>query len=174
MINGKRVRLRPMTIGDAPDVVRWRNDPFVSEHLFGDGPPTLDSHVQWFEQMQARGDRQEFIIVERATGRAIGTIGLSAIDRGHRRAEYGILIGEAEARGQGYAREASQLLLEYAFNELQLHRVYLLVFADHMSALGLYVHLGFQIEGTLRGHVFKRGVFRDVIEMAILNPVEIL
>lgn len=173
MIEGKQVLLRPLTIEDAPQVVRWRNDPFVVEHLFGDEPPTLDSHVRWFAQMQQRGDRQEFVIVERATGRAVGTIGLSSIDRVHRRAEYGILIGEADARGRGYAREASELLLDYAFHDLRLHRVYLLVFADHVTARRLYERLGFQVEGTLRGHIYKRGVFRDVVEMAILNRADV-
>lgn len=174
MIEGQRVSLRPMMEADATDVVRWRNDPFVIEHLFGDEPPTLDSHARWFEQLQTRGDRQEFIIIERASERSIGTIGLSSIDWKHRRAEYGILIGEADARGKGYAREASVLILDYAFTELHLHRVYLLVFADHVAAQSLYQRLGFQIEGTLRDHVCKRGVFRDVIEMAILNQARIL
>ncbi len=169
MIDGQRVQLRPMTLADTADVVRWRSDPFVIESMFSDEPPTSESHTRWFEQLQLRGVRQEFIIVERATGRAIGTIGLSGIDRLHRRAEYGILIGEADVRGQGYAREASALLLDYAFNELQLHRVYLLAFADHSAALKLYQRLGFQIEGTLRDHMYKRGAFRDVIMMAILN-----
>ena len=172
MIDGQRVQLRPMTLADTADIVRWRNDAFVSEHLFSDEPPTIESHIRWFEQMQARGDRQEFVIIERATGRAIGAIGLSNIDRVHRRAEYGILIGEADARGQGLAREASELLLDYAFHTLQLHRVYLLTFADHEAARRLYEHLGFQVEGTLRDHVCKHGIFRDVVEMAILNHTE--
>lgn len=169
MIDGQRVQLRPLTLADTTDVVRWRSDPFVIENMFSDEPPTPESHTRWFEQLQLRGDRQEFMIVERATGRAIGTIGLSGIDRVHRRAEYGILIGEADMRGQGYARETSALILDYAFNELHLHRVYLLTFADHLTALKLYQRLGFQIEGTLRDHIYKRGAFRDVIMMAILN-----
>ena len=173
MIAGKRVQLRSMTLADAADIVRWRDDPFVADHMFSDELPSIESHLRWFEQLQTRGDRQEFIIVEQASGHSIGTIGLSSIDRVHRRAEYGILIGEASARGQGYAREASALILDYAFNELQLHRVYLLVFADHLAALDLYKQLGFQIEGTLREHVYKRGVFRDVIEMAILNQTRV-
>ena len=169
MIEGERVQLRAMTIDDADDVVRWRNDPFVIDHLFDDKPPTRTVHVQWFEKMIARSDRHEFIIVERDTQRSIGTIGLSDIDHANQRAEYGILIGEANARGKGYAHEASELILDYALNELKLHRVYLYVFADNSAAIKLYEQLGFQIEGTLRGHVCKRGVFRDVITMAILD-----
>jgi len=169
MIEGERVQLRAMTINDADDVVRWRNDPFVIDHLFDDKPPTRADHVQWFQKMIVRSDRHEFIIIERATQRSIGTIGLSDIDRTNRRAEYGILIGASDARGKGYAHEASELILAYAFNELKLHRVFLHVFTDNLAAIKLYKQLGFQIEGILRGHVCKRGVFRDVIAMAILD-----
>lgn len=169
MIEGDRVSLRTMTRDDADDVVRWRNDPFVIDQLFSDESPTRASHLRWFETMTARGDRHEFIIIERATNRPIGVIGLSSIDQKNRRAEYGILIGETDARGQGCAHEASRLILTYAFYELGLHRVFLHVLADNVTALNLYQRLGFRIEGTLRDHVCKRGMFRDVIVMAILS-----
>ena len=169
MMEGECVVLRPMEAADADDVVRWRSDPSILGQMFADEPPTREGHLHWLETIQACGNRQEFIIIERAIGRSIGTIGLSDIDHKNLRAEYGILVGEADARGKGYAREASQLILRYAFGDLGLRRVYLCVFADNAAAIKLYEHLGFQIEGTLRQHEFKRGVFRDVVVMAILK-----
>ncbi len=157
-----------MTLDDTDDVVRWRNDPAVIGYLFSDDAPTHASHAQWLEKTIARDDRQDFIIVECDTQRSIGTISLSDIDRRNSRAEYGILIGEPDARGKGSAYAASQLILDYAFKELNLHRVYLHVFIENFYAIRLYERLGFQIEGTLRQHVCKRGVFRDVYAMAIL------
>lgn len=169
MIPGKRVMLRPMEAADADDVARWRSDPSVLEQMFADEPPTREEHLRWLETIQAHGRRHEFVIVERATGRSIGTVGLGEIDHKNLRAEYGILIGEADARGKGYAREASELVLSYAFDELELRRVYLHVLADNHAAIRLYEQVGFRLEGTLRQHAFKRDAFRDVLAMAILR-----
>ena len=168
MIEGVRVALRRMTTGDTDTVLRMRSDPTVLAQLFSDAPPTRDGHVRWLAQIDADGDRHEFMIVERASGRPVGITGLSQIDRRHRRAEYGVLIGEADARGRGLAAEASRLLLRYAFGDLGLHRVFLHVLADNEPALHLYGRLGFKTEGCLRQHVFKDGRLRDVIVMAIL------
>lgn len=168
MIEGERVQLRRMAPGDAADVVRLRSDPEVQAGLFGERPPTVDEHLRWLADVEARGDRHEFMIVERTSRRSVGTIGLSHIDRTHRRAEYGVLIGEPGARGKGLAAEASRLLLNYAFQTLGLRRVYLQVLTRNTEALRLYRRVGFEPEGVLRQHVWKGGEFLDVAVMAVL------
>ncbi len=168
MIEGERVRLRRMGPEDAADVVRMRGDPEVQAQLFSERPPTLDEHLRWLAEIGARGDRHEFMIVERTSGRSVGTIGLSHIDARHRHAEYGVVVGEPGARGKGFASEASRLLLDYAFGALGLHRVYLHVFAHNEPALRLYRRVGFEPEGVLRQHVWKGQGFNDVVVMAIL------
>ena len=169
MIDGERVRLRPMADGDTDEVVRMRSEPDVLGQLFSAAPPTRESHRRWLDAVRASDDRQEFMIVDRVSGRSVGTIGLSHIDRRHRRAEYGILIGEADARGKGLASEASRLLLDHAFRTLALNRVYLHVFSDNEPAIRLYERVGFRREGVLRGHVYKDGRFRDVVVMGALG-----
>jgi UDP-4-amino-4,6-dideoxy-N-acetyl-beta-L-altrosamine N-acetyltransferase len=154
---------------DAADVVRMRAEPEVQAQLFSARPPTMEEHLRWLADMEARGDRNEFMIVERASGRSVGTIGLSHIDRVNRRAEYGVLIGEPGARGKGLAAEASRLLLAYAFGTLGLRRVYLHVLARNADALRLYRRVGFQPEGVLRQHVRKGDEFLDVAVMAVLG-----
>lgn len=169
MIEGERVQLRRMGPQDAADVVRLRSDPDVQTQLFSERPPTVAEHLRWLADVDARGDRHEFMIVERTSGQSVGTIGLSRIDPTHRRAEYGVLIGEPGARGKGLASEASRLLLDYAFRTLGLVRVYLHVFADNAAAVRLYERVGFLREGLLRRHVYKGGRFRDVVAMAAVR-----
>lgn len=169
MIENERVLIRPMERTDTDDVVRLRNDPAVLPQLFCDEPLDREGHLRWFERIQKDGTRHEFMIVERATGRSIGITGLNHLDRQHRRAEYGIVIGEAEARGKGLAFEASRLLLDYAFNKLGLHRLYLHAFTDNEPALRLYRKIGFTQEGFLHQHVCKNGRHRDVVVMAMLQ-----
>ena len=168
IIQGKRVKLRPLSARDTDDIVRWRSSPEILAQMFADEPLTRARHLEWLVLIQARGDRQEFVIVETAIGRSIGTVGLG-IDVKNHRAEFGILIGEPDARGKGYAHEAGDLILRYAFDDLKLHRVYLHTFADNGPAIRLYEALGFCREGTLRQHVLKRGVFQDVVIMAMVQ-----
>lgn len=163
------MQLRRMQRDDAADVVRMRAEPEVEAQLFSQRPPTIDEHLRWLADVDVRGDRHEFMIVERTSGRSVGTIGLSRIEPLHRRAEYGVLIGEPGARGKGLASEASRLLLDYAFQALGLARVYLHVFADNEAAIRLYERVGFVQEGLLRRHVYKQGRFRDVIVMAVMR-----
>lgn len=167
MIRGERVALRRMAPGDTDDVLRLRSDPTVLAQLFSDAPLTREGHLRWLADVEARGDRHEFMIVDLASGGCVGTIGLAQIDHRHRRAEYGVLI-EAAARGKGFASEATRLVLGHAFGTLGLTRVSLHVLADNEAALRLYRRAGFEAEGVLRQHVIKDGRARDVVVMAIL------
>ena len=101
----------------------------------------------------------------------IGYVSLSDIDYRNRRAEWsGIVIGEKEYRGRGYATEAVYLLLEYAFHELGMHRVSGSWLAENMVSLFLGKMMGFQHEGVLRDHLYKNGKHHDVIVMSMLRP----
>ena len=158
------VTLRPQTLDDAGLIIRWRSDPAVQSQMFSERAPTLDEHRAWFSGL--REDRKEYIIVAEGM-RAIGTAGLSHIDPRDGAAEYGILIGERDCLGKGYASAASHELLRIAFKEMGLQRVVLRVFADNERAIGLYLKLGFRREPVRCEPVRKAGVLRDVISMSI-------
>ncbi len=85
----------------------------------------------------------------------VGIIGLLNIDARNGKAEYYITLGERGYLGRGVARKASELLLEYAFHELNLNRVYLFTEVENLAAQRLFERLGFRKEGLLRGDVKK-------------------
>ncbi|MGO9229795.1 MAG: pseudaminic acid synthase [Bryobacteraceae bacterium] len=164
---GERVYLRPMNEGDTDSVVRWRSDPSVSCQLFALRSPTAAEHESFLADMQKRGDRREFIIVLCHEDRPVGQIGLSRIDSASGEAEYGILIGESECRGTDAAREASHLVLGYAFEKLGLRRIVLRLFADNLPAVRLYRRLGFNQIPESAGEQLKDGVLRPTIAMCL-------
>ena len=106
-IEGKQIALRPITLEDTPLIVRWRSDPRVYGTLFRQEPITEERHRQWLREMVLSGKCDQFIIVDKAQNRPVGTVFLKEIDREHLRAEYAIFIGEETARGRGIGSEAA-------------------------------------------------------------------
>ena len=127
-IEGKQIALRPITLEDTPLIVRWRSDPRVYGTLFRQEPITEERHRQWLREMVLSGKCDQFIIVDKAQNRSVGTVFLKEIDREHLRAEYAIFIGEETARGRGVGSEAARLMTDYGFQQLGLNRIYLYVF----------------------------------------------
>lgn len=168
-MNCSRVSLVPLENIHSEYIVKWRNDPQISRLLFSSNSITMQSHSSWLEKYKSSDNRKEFVIYIIQKNIPIGTIGISAIDNENRKAEYGIIIGEAEYTGKGYAKEASQLILKYAFEKLNLNKVFLKVFEDNTRAICMYKTLGFGVDGILRQDILKDGVYRNVIEMSILK-----
>jgi RimJ/RimL family protein N-acetyltransferase len=79
------------------------------------------------------------------------------------------MIGEKDCWNQGYGTEATRLILEFAFGELGLHRVWLDVDSDNRRARRAYEKAGFKQEGIKRDHMYYDGAFHDIVLMSILS-----
>jgi diamine N-acetyltransferase len=97
-----------------------------------------------------------------------GIVELMDINFIHRTAEIQIIV-KSDFRGQGLSKNAMLRGLDYAFNILNMHKVYLFVDAENHKALHLYKDIGFVQEGILRQHFFVEGMYRDSIFMGILK-----
>lgn len=105
----------------------------------------------------------------RATDRLIGSCAFSQLDPDNGSALYHITIGEKDAWGQGYGSDATRLMLEHAFEHLNLHRVALSVFAFNERAIRAYRRAGFVAEGRAREAIWRDGRYWDEITMSILD-----
>lgn len=168
MIAGKKVILRGFEEKDIKKLVQWRNDPDINRHFFEYEPSTIEKQRRWLDAVSSRHDEKFFVISDRQ-GEAIGTVGLTRIDWRSRNAEWGrFVIGDKKHLGKGYGLEAMYLSSEYAFSHLNLHRLYLKVFAWNKKARAMYEGFGFREEGTLREHVFRNGKYHDVVIYGML------
>ena len=110
-----------------------------------------------------------FAIHVRASDRLIGTCAFSQLDGDNGSALFHITIGEKDCWGQGYGGEATELMLEHAFERLGLHRVGLSVFEFNERALRSYRRVGFVVEGRAREAILRDGRWWDEIQMSILE-----
>ena len=175
-LTGKKVYLRGIEEGDLiGNMALWANDEEVTHFLVMGAVPnsgpiycSWDSPREEYERLR-RSDDIVFAIIEKRTDAMIGVTGLYEISWIPRKAELRIIIGEKEHWGKGYGMEATQLLLGFAFDKLNLSKVYLGVNAEHEPALRLYKGVGFVEEGRLRMEQYRNGRYYDVIRLSILR-----
>lgn len=169
-IRGERVFLRPVEPDDIELIHRWHQD-IALRRLDGDPPRSLAARQKRFDD--ARPDDGNalfrFMICLLDDGRAIGRVDLFEIDRLNGSAALGIEIGERELWGKGYGTDAVDALLDFAFGELRLERVWLGTAANNPRAQRSYAKSGFVEEARLRNAYVERGGMIDEIRMAILR-----
>ena len=163
------VYLRPMEYRDTDSIVSWRNQDAVRHNFIYQELFTRESHEHWIRTMVETGRVVQMMICETDSDRPVGSVYLRDIDRQHKKAEYGIFIGEQDARGKGYGTMAARLMIRYAFEEMGLHRLFLRAFADNAQAIRSYEKAGFEREACLREDVCIDGCYRDIVLMGILN-----
>jgi RimJ/RimL family protein N-acetyltransferase len=171
LMRGEQVYLAAVEEADMATISGWTKD---SDYLRlydsrAAGPRTIAEVTA--EIKEAQGSKTGYIFGLRRLpdDLLIGLVELDGISWPHGTSFLSIGIGEARHRGHGYGREAMALLLRFAFDELNLYRVCLTVFAYNEAAIGLYEHLGFVREGTYREHLHRDGRRHDMILYGILR-----
>jgi RimJ/RimL family protein N-acetyltransferase len=168
LIEGERAALGPLRRDLAATYAAWINRVEVRSGLKNLGLLDRESEEAWIaETMQANAQLEpsaaNFTIYDRSDGEPVGTCALDGISHRHRRANFGILLGER--RGQGIGTEATRLTLDWAFNVLSLLNVLLEVYPWNRGAIRAYEKAGFRLIGRRRGALLHHGRRWDEIYM---------
>lgn len=166
-IVGQRVSLGPLRKDLPPLYQRWINDLPSALQVGVHTPSTLEQREAWYETTVS--ERIPFTIYTKSSLVPIGIATLLNLDHRNRRAEFGIFIGEKDARGKGYGTETTRLMLDYAFTAVGLHNVMLRVFEYNEAAIRAYEKAGFKELGRRRESYFMGGRMWDDIYMDCLS-----
>jgi len=172
---GNRIRLRAAEKTDIDTFCRWVNDPEVTENLMLAYPMSRVEEERWYEHMLEQPPSEHVFVIEikapesPEVWQAIGTCQVMSIDWRNRSAEVGIMIGEKAYWNQGYGTETMQILLQHGFNTLNLHRIWLQVYAKNPRGIRTYEKAGFTHEGTFRQAHYQHGEYFDVHLMSVLR-----
>jgi RimJ/RimL family protein N-acetyltransferase len=168
-IIGERVALGPLRHDLIPRYCGWNNDFATTRTLAHSQPLTIAAMTAAYDAALDADGCVDFTIYERATNHPIGSAYLHDIDFRSRTAEFGIVIGEAEARGKGYGTETARLMLNYAFTMLGLHTVMLRVYSFNHAGLRAYEKAGFRVVGTRQQCHSMGGRLWDVVSMEAIG-----
>jgi len=164
VLEGTRVRLRPLVPADYPSVFSWYNDPETVAPFDRFSVDTFDSFSQ--AVAAASGDiaslAPRYAVERILDGKVVGVVGHY---RAHPVLEYTdvwYVLGDRGARGQGIGREAVRLLVDHLFSTEALERVGATCDVDNVASYRLLEGLGFRHEGTLRFALYHHGRWHDV------------
>ncbi|CAN0505322.1 unnamed protein product, partial [Phaeothamnion confervicola] len=157
MYAGEKVTLRPFTEEQSLQYLAWVNDSEMARFVTRSLPVTLSEHRRWYESAVTRSDAVFFSVTCNETQRYLGNVWLWGVHPQHRSAELRILLGDDSCRGKGYGTEACRLLLKFAFESLNLNKVFLYVLAGNPAARRTFEKAGFVAEGVMPQEYFLEG-----------------
>lgn len=164
---GDKCYLSPISLDDTERYTEWVNDMELGQFmLFAPKVMDMESEKQALQQLMKND--HVFAIVEKDTNKMIGNCGLHNHDNVHRHAELGIFIGEKTFWNQGIGSEACSLLLDYAFNILNLHCISLFTYSYNKRAIRCYEKIGFKKTGVRREYIYMAGKYHDMVLFDIL------
>jgi RimJ/RimL family protein N-acetyltransferase len=121
----------------------------------------------YVEKMIADETTYMFAIHDWLTNQHIGNIKLYDINEVNKTCGLGLLIGDKNFWGKGVGTDACNAVVDFAFDKLHMRKIWLTAFCSNKGAIALYSKVGFEIEGTLKEHVFADGVYIDEYFMAL-------
>lgn len=158
----KRVYLRAFEPDDYKTTIKWRKDDKIWDMLGGTKYFVSEAYEkQWIENTIFNSKDVKLAICLVENEKHIGNVYMTNINEINRSCVSHVLIGEKEYWGNGYAREALLLAIDYMFNERNMHRIQANVLTSNIASLKMHEKCSYKLEGTLREAVYKNGKYQD-------------
>jgi RimJ/RimL family protein N-acetyltransferase len=161
-IEGKEIALIAKNSALVSLYCKWVDDPICRKYAPFIIPRTVEDSKKYLEPQMGVKKLIEFDIYHKVEKKVIGFIGVKNINWFHRLAEIFYLIGEQDYWGRGLATDAVSLILNYAFKELNLHKIYGIVLVPNIASIRIFEKLGFSLEGTFKEEGYIDGIYHDI------------
>jgi len=169
MIQGAKISLRAIEEADVDSYHAWINDDETNQWRGLHHPASKEDAAEWINTRRSKTKETLNLSVSTKEGTHIGFVGLQGICARSRRAEVWIYIGSKAHWGQGYGEDTIRTLCRYAFEEMNLFRIWLECNPEFAPVVGCYENVGFKKEGNLRKAYYRNGAFHDTCIMGLLR-----
>ena len=167
-----RIYLRALELDDYKVSIAWRKNGEIWSKLVGTHYYVSEAYEKkWIEKKVLAPESTEIVlaICSQENNRYIGNIYLTNIEWINKNVNIHIMIGDDSSRGKGIGSEAIMLMIKYAFEEKNLHRIYSHVFHNNIASIKMLKKCHFIQEGILRQSVYKNNTYNDVLILSILK-----
>ncbi|MRR14532.1 N-acetyltransferase, partial [archaeon] len=153
-LSGDNIYLREVQVADVSGAYyRWMNDTEITQYLESRFHPNPQESIEKYVKNSYADPNNVFLgIFLKQSHRHIGNIKLGPVNWIHRNGDIGIIIGEKDCWGKGYASEAIRMISDHAFNVLNLHKVTAGCYEMNKGSIRAFEKAGFQIEGIRKAH----------------------
>ena len=173
MIKGKKVGLRAVEKQDLLHLRDWRNIPEFRKHFREVRELSLADQEAWFDSLQkTKHINYMFTIVDLDSQKPIGAAGLLYINWIIRSADFSFYIGDENKYigDDGIAKEAAQLLIDYGFNNLNLHKIWMELYEFDTQKIEFFKNeFDFKQDGLLRDNCFEDGRYHNSLILSLIN-----
>jgi RimJ/RimL family protein N-acetyltransferase len=166
---GRLVRLRAREVDDLERYQQWLNDAEVTQYVMMRYPISVTQERRYLEDAGPTDFYSALFSIDTREGKHIGWCGLHNGSPEDRSASLGIAIGEKAYWNGGYGTDAMRVLCRFGFEQMNLVRIELQVFADNPRAQRVYEKIGFKVEGCRREADYRYGRYRDIVIMGLLR-----
>jgi [ribosomal protein S5]-alanine N-acetyltransferase len=170
-LESDRLLLRTITTNDATETyLKWITDPEITQFLESRFQKhSLESLREFISAKSNRDEVRMFAIETKNEKIYIGNVIIGPISWEHRRADIGIMIGDLNHTGKGYATDAIMLVSKFAFDHLNLRKLCAGCYFPNKASLRAFQKAGFEIECVLKKHFLYRSEFIDCYLLSLFN-----
>jgi len=161
--------LNPLRMEDLDDIMMWINDPEVTKNFnIIDREISREEEHSYLENI-IKSENDFGYSIRTEEGEYLGNVSIYNIHWPSNHGQLGIIIGNTDHWGEGYAQSAVKEVLQKAFIDLKLHKVWLVAWEENEKNIHMYKKLGFQEEGLLKDQYLLNGVYHNMVSMAMLE-----
>jgi RimJ/RimL family protein N-acetyltransferase len=148
----------------------WVNDPEIVGNLaaFSGSAFTREQELAYVRKVRAASGEVVFSIFTTEGDRYLGQCGIHQIHDRSKVGRLACIVAQRGDHGRGYGSAAIRALIDRAFGQLALHKLWLMIFSHNARGRGIYERIGFQQEGLLREEYFHEDGWHDMVRMSML------
>jgi len=168
--NDKCISLSPIESSDIETIRKWRNNQEIQKYLREYRLFAKSQKEQWYSSMIHDNRFEMFLIKDNNTLEVVGVCGLTYIDWINRHADVHIYVGkDAVWIDEKYCPSALDTIIDYAFNTLNLNKVWAEVYEIDCKKIDFFTKKGFKIDASLRQHYYYKGKYYDSHILSLLR-----
>jgi RimJ/RimL family protein N-acetyltransferase len=162
---GTKCYLSPIDVNDFEKYAEWWNDPETVKYLQNNWVITAEKEK---ENLVFKSKSHHYSVIDLETNDLIGEVCFVDINNINRCAELSVLIGNKNYLNKGYGKEALKLLIDYGYQSLNLHNIFLRVYENNARAISCYKSVGFKQTGMIRQGAYYNQSYDNILIMDIL------